>query len=870
MHLPISRSFSRGRVLLVPCVLLLLAWAAGPLRGAEPPKIHFDIPADLAENALKRFAAQAGLEVLFATKTAGQVRTNAVRGDYTAREAIALLLSDTGLAAAQDEKTGALTVTKTPASAPPPQPEKKSAGDEVVVMSPFVARGTNDRGYLSTNSAAITRLDSPVRDLPMNVQIINQEMMADLGVTAPADLTRFMVGAENGGINPWTTGYNLRGFVALPDDQQRDGFRFYNRVNLYNIDRVEIILGPNSVVQGAADPGGQVNVITKSALARQNFTTVTAKAGSYGGYRGTVDHNLSWQTERNDFALRTNLLYEESPTFVKFSYDTYKGIALAGKADLDRATTIEAKFEYLHEHRMPTSAIPDRWSGGPGLHGGFSQALNRTIPQLYTVEEGNALIGPDAYETLENLYGLAEVTHTFTDRLRVKLIGQASRENTPDILSGGVGQALGYNAATNTYYVNRTTQWQSNDDKRFNLRFLVNYDLDLGWTEQKFIVGYSYMQTQDFGLRDFMYDATTNARVLEQLPISPGGVTAANYRIDLTNRYWRAAGITFNRVWNPSYYFNTTGSYLGGRLKTVLGFAYTGVTRTDYFYNTPATGSLYEGTAVIPGVDHSTSFTSYTSDPMVSVVYAVTPEVNVYANFSKSFKPQTSFNPTINLTTGEVGQAVLPLTGVGYETGFKFDFPRTGWSGSVSLYHVKQINIPQSVDTAKVEALLGLTASLLQRYFVPGVEQTDKGVEVQLFYNPSRSWSIMANGAYNDAEVTKSVLAPELLGQEANTHFKLSGNLVAKYTFVDGPLQGWFLGANAFARGRTFRFQGVEKGYNPGFIVAGALVGYAGRLGDRPYTVQLNIDNIFNKIYIRNYAEIGAPRQWFVSASLKL
>src|SRR5688572_26455442 len=72
-------------------------------------KMSFDLPADFAERSLKRFSERSGLEVLFVSESARNVRTNAVKGAYTAREAIDRMLAGTKLAAVQKEKNGALT-----------------------------------------------------------------------------------------------------------------------------------------------------------------------------------------------------------------------------------------------------------------------------------------------------------------------------------------------------------------------------------------------------------------------------------------------------------------------------------------------------------------------------------------------------------------------------------------------------------------------------------------------------------------------------------------------------------------------------------------------------------------------------------------
>lgn len=85
---------------------------------SEPPapssspaaKRRFDIPAGEAFTALRTFAVQSGEQLIYKAETLEGVRTAAVRGRYTPREALARMLVRTTLAVTQDEKTGTLAI----------------------------------------------------------------------------------------------------------------------------------------------------------------------------------------------------------------------------------------------------------------------------------------------------------------------------------------------------------------------------------------------------------------------------------------------------------------------------------------------------------------------------------------------------------------------------------------------------------------------------------------------------------------------------------------------------------------------------------------------------------------------------------------
>ncbi len=93
---------------------LFLAFSA--TFAAEPAKRAFDIPAGMAEATLRAFSEQAGGQFIFSSDKVTGVRTNAVKGTFTPREALDRLIVGTDLRAVQDGRTGALTVDRVPSA----------------------------------------------------------------------------------------------------------------------------------------------------------------------------------------------------------------------------------------------------------------------------------------------------------------------------------------------------------------------------------------------------------------------------------------------------------------------------------------------------------------------------------------------------------------------------------------------------------------------------------------------------------------------------------------------------------------------------------------------------------------------------------
>lgn len=91
------------------CVFGLLATAV--FAGTQEKK-SFAIPAGTADKSLKQFATQSGVEVVYPAEVVRGVRTPEVKGEMTPAEAVGRLLNGTGLASAQDKKTGAFSISR--------------------------------------------------------------------------------------------------------------------------------------------------------------------------------------------------------------------------------------------------------------------------------------------------------------------------------------------------------------------------------------------------------------------------------------------------------------------------------------------------------------------------------------------------------------------------------------------------------------------------------------------------------------------------------------------------------------------------------------------------------------------------------------
>lgn len=120
----------------VAAVASLLFGSAPSAFAAAEVRKSYDLPRGDAGDTLKRFAAESDRQVIYLVDLVRGVATNAVRGEFTAREALRRMIADTVLVVAEDETTGALMIHR-PSPASPPQKSPAQSAQEVKRKNPL-------------------------------------------------------------------------------------------------------------------------------------------------------------------------------------------------------------------------------------------------------------------------------------------------------------------------------------------------------------------------------------------------------------------------------------------------------------------------------------------------------------------------------------------------------------------------------------------------------------------------------------------------------------------------------------------------------------------------------------------------------------
>ncbi|NJN39548.1 MAG: TonB-dependent receptor plug domain-containing protein, partial [Acaryochloridaceae cyanobacterium CSU_3_4] len=124
--------------------------------------------------------------------------------------------------------------------------------------------------YFTPNATSATRTDTSILDTPQSIQVIPQQVLKDQQIIRVDDALRNVSGVV-GNFAPFgnSEALTIRGFVTDPYSNGpflRDGFRTYDSINIQetaNLERIEVLKGPASVLYGQNDPGGLINLVTK-------------------------------------------------------------------------------------------------------------------------------------------------------------------------------------------------------------------------------------------------------------------------------------------------------------------------------------------------------------------------------------------------------------------------------------------------------------------------------------------------------------------------------------------------------------------------------------------------------------------------------
>ena len=239
--------------------------------------------------------------------------------------------------------------------APRSEPADSSSADSAgaYTLAPLEVVGTRslDAGMTST----ATKTPTPLRDVPQSVTVVSRQLIADQGMLGMADVARYIPGVTMGQGEGNRDQPTIRGNGSTSTffvNGVRDDVQYFR--DLYNVERVEALKGPNALIFGRGTGGGVINRVTKEA-GWNPVREVTVQGGSYGTRRGELDVG---QRLGETVALRLNGMYENSDRFRHdVSVERY-GVNPALTINAGERTRITTDLEHFSDYRTADRGIP--------------------------------------------------------------------------------------------------------------------------------------------------------------------------------------------------------------------------------------------------------------------------------------------------------------------------------------------------------------------------------------------------------------------------------------------------------------------------------------------------------------------------------
>jgi catecholate siderophore receptor len=208
-------------------------------------------------------------------------------------------------------------------------------------------------GVSSINSA--TKTLTPLRDIPQSISVVTKEQIRDQSLLSISDVVAYVPGITSHQGENNRDQLIIRGNSTSADfflNGVRDDVQYYR--DLYNVERVEALKGPNSMMFGRGGGGGVINRVSKEA-GFSSLHEITLQGGSFGNKRFSGDFD---QPFGDKFALRFNGVYENSDSF-RDGVDLERyGINPTATLIVGPKTAVKLSYEYFHDGRVADRGIP--------------------------------------------------------------------------------------------------------------------------------------------------------------------------------------------------------------------------------------------------------------------------------------------------------------------------------------------------------------------------------------------------------------------------------------------------------------------------------------------------------------------------------
>jgi catecholate siderophore receptor len=210
--------------------------------------------------------------------------------------------------------------------------------------------------YTAPVTSTATKTPTQLVDIPQAITVVGRELIKDQLMAGMADVVRYTPGITMAQGEGHRDAPVIRGNATTADfyvNGVRDDVQYMR--DLYNVERVEAVKGPNAMIFGRGGGGGVINRVTKEAVFAP-FREILLQGGSFGNKRVSSDLNQTLFGDK--LAFRLNGAYENSNSFRNYGNIERYGIAPTVTMPFGQQTRVKLGYEYFRDQRVTDRGIP--------------------------------------------------------------------------------------------------------------------------------------------------------------------------------------------------------------------------------------------------------------------------------------------------------------------------------------------------------------------------------------------------------------------------------------------------------------------------------------------------------------------------------
>jgi iron complex outermembrane receptor protein len=519
--------------------------------------------------------------------------------------------------------------------------------EEATDLDTVVVSAKQDSWFEESGATAL-KMSADQLDTPFSQNVINAAMLEDLKASTLESAYGYLPSFSRSGTA--ANSFTIRGMSADLQNIQVDGLpglvsRFGAPVTA-NVDRMEVLKGPASVLYGWMEPGGLVNIITKKPEAQEHGSVDLSyqhySEQNKGGYQGSLDYTGALTNSEN--VLYRVIAGGEKVNSFRDYVDTETVYFYPSVAYVWDASRLDVQLEYTREDRDADAGLA---------------VLDQDIETAESVE--TYYQEPGDFERDEGYALSAAYVHTLTDTSELNIKWRSVlHEDERDLYENNRVNDDGTLRRRNRHQLNRRGYHFLDANLKLGFDGFIPNDLLVGVNG-----GYEYRQY------DRIAFDSRGANIDIANPVYTGDVLDDDPNSFRRWKLYNAGAYVFDRA------------YLTEQLTLVAGVRYD-QQKGDYrlFYRDDD-NTQREAT--------TTSSTNYSG----GLAYALTEQLSLYSSYAESFDPQTVATYDAN------GDQLDPQQGEQYEAGAKLAALSGRLNIQVAWFDITKKNVVETNDGEK-------------------------------------------------------------------------------------------------------------------------------------------------------------------------